>query len=225
MAGYRYLLLRHKLLLATAAALLTAQSTYIRVLFRAAVEGPVFSWAYVSGVDRQGDAVTAGGHGLTGHVEYLLIHALGLLWLLWAGLRRADGLFRLALFGWMTLALGMELWFASTFGVEMTVTKRTIGLIGVPAVYINLPPIALTWLLSLALLVQNRPDAALPVASWTPLNSILIGAGAVGLVAAGVALNTGEQHGSGDLTGVILIYVALTALFLGASPWARRSST
>ena len=222
MTGYTYLLWRHKLLLGALLALLNAQSTYLRVLIRSVIEGPAFQWGYPVGV-RDGEAVMASGRGLLGHADHILVHGLVVAWLVWAGCRRADRAFRVALFGWTSIMLGLEVWFAATFGADMLVNKETIGLVNVPAVYIVLPPVALTWLLALCLLVQNRPDAALPVAGWTRLNTAFLGLGGLLLAGAAVMLNLGAQHGGGDLAGIVLIYMALTAAFLGLSPWKKKA--
>ncbi len=219
----RYALFRDTLLLLALVALMVDQSTYLRVLLRATFEGVEFQWGYTAGVSAAGDAAIADGTGLFGHLDLPLTHAVILGWLIVAGCRRPDRYFCVLLFIWTSIAFGLALWSGLTFGQELRVSKETLGLRDVPAIWFSLPPSALAWIASGALLARGLLRRT-PVYSinWTGLNSALTLLGLMCLAASYVLLNFGQQHDAFDKAGVAMLYVGFSCVFLGVSPWESR---
>lgn len=216
---YRLTLMDDKLLLASLLALFLAGSSYVRVLLRSVVEGPVFQWSYFGGVGAAAPA-TVQGQGLIGHTDTILVGAFAVIWLLWAVSHRPDRFMVAALIGWNSLQLGSALWLAARFGDELRVSKETIGLIDVSFAWFTLPPLVLAWVLSvvLGLRTWRRADPA-STPSWTRRNTALALVAAAALAGSAVALNLGAQHGPGDFAGVGLMYVGLLAMLLALAPW------
>tara|TARA_R110002124_G_C8934326_1_gene512245 strand:+ start:1540 stop:2217 length:678 start_codon:yes stop_codon:yes gene_type:complete len=221
---YRFSLWRDKLLLLSLLALFNAGSSHIRVLLRSLLEGADFRWSYYVGVRNGERPAIASGQGMFGHTDTILIGSLVLLWMLWAVSRRPDRFMVTALAGWTTLQLGSALWLAAQLGDDLRISKETIGLINVSFAWVIVPPLIISWLLSMALLVRTllRRSEPAAAASWTPVNTVSLAVAAGGLALSGVALNFGVQHGAGDLLGIGLIYASLFALMLGLAPWERK---
>lgn len=221
---YRFPLWRDKLLLVTLLALFTTGSTYIRVLLRSLLEGPGFLWSYYAGVKSSDTPATVSGHGMFGHTDTLLIGAFVVLWLIWAAGRRPDRFIITGLLGWTTIQLGSAIWLASQLGDDLRVSKETIGLINVSFAWTTMPPLVIAWLLSAALWVRTmmrRADPG-PDAPWSTPNTVGIITAVIGCGASAFALNMGAQHGPGDLAGIVLMYLSLTALLLALAPWERK---
>lgn len=222
--GYRLLLGRDKLLLVSLLALFNSGSTYIRVALRALLEGRSFQWSYYAGLKADGTSPSLiSGYGLHGHTEPLLVEAFVVIWLLWLGCRKPDGVFKAAFATWATIKLGMALWLAAGLGDQLRVSMETIGIVNAPMAWFTVPPLALTWLMSAALLARHvtRPGS-LPEIRWTRVNTGLLIGGAALLLLSALVLNLGVQHGLGDVVGIAVMYAALLALILGACPWEGR---
>lgn len=218
--GYRFLLWRDKLLLATLLALFNGGSTYLRVLLRALIEGREFTWSYYAGLAADGRPAMVSGAGLSGDLAYLLLSAAVMIWLLWAVSRRPDRLTLAALVGWSSLELGKAVWITALSAERPTISMETIGVVNAPLAWFSLPPLGIAWLLSVALLLRGRRDDSSEPLAWTRLNTVILLVGAVALGAAWPVMNLGPQHGQFDLLGLGLIYLGLLACLLGIAPWA-----
>jgi hypothetical protein len=221
--GYRFLLWRDKLLLLSLLALFNSGSTYIRVLLRSALEGPEFKWSYYAGVRSNGKPAMVSGEGLFGHTDALLISAFAVLWLLWAVSRKPDRFSVAALAGWNSLQLGSAVWLAASFGDSLRVSKETLGIVDVSFAWFSLPPLAIAWGLSTALLIRTwrrgEPERG---ATWTRLNTGFAAVGAGACLLSGLLLNSGVQHGIADVLGLVLIYLGLFVFLLGITPWESK---
>jgi hypothetical protein len=215
----RFALWHDKLLLVALGLFFFAQSTYIRVTLRSAFEGSSFGWGYFSGLQRSGEIAMVRGEGFNGHTDYLAAKTFIVLLILLLGLRRPDGVFRLALVLWTSLSLGIAAWVITMSNEAVTVSKETLGLVNVPAgVWLLLPP-GLAWVAALLLFVRDWGRPAPASSAWGLTNTVLIAAGVLALAASAYLLNAGPQHGSSDFLGIGVMYLSLTFMLAGFAPW------
>jgi hypothetical protein len=216
---------KNKLLLTTLLLFFLENSTYLRVFIRSALEGSDFRWAYYAGLSQAGDTMLAQGVGLSGHTAFILANAFVVALLLVMGLRRPDAMFRTALLAWTAAALWLNAWILAGANQELTHSRETLRQIALTVDWTSLIWPGLACLSALLLWLRGLSRRSEAEAAWAKANTILLVCSVAALVAAGLLLNFGAQHGDWDFIGMGLIYSSLFFMFVGLAPWQATTTT
>lgn len=214
---------KNKLWLAAILLLFAANSTYLRVMSRMLFEGDVFRWGYETGLNAAGESVGVSGTGLLGHASYVAAMAFIIAALLFSALRRPDRVSAFLLLAWSVISFLFSAQMILGVAEPVLISMDTIGIHNEPMDWRFLVfPGAVAFVSLLLFLTTLRLSFEPPVRPWTSRNTALCALAAALYCASGVLLNLGEQHGNGDLAGIISMYAAFMLAIAGLAPWEKR---
>jgi len=221
----RFTLWKNKLWLGAVLLLFAASSTYLRVMSRMLFEGDIFRWSYETGLNAAGDPVGVSGTGLFGHASYVAALAFIIAALLFSALRRPDRVSAFLLFAWSAISFLSSAQMILGVAEPVLISMDTIGIHNEPMDWRFLVFPGAVAVIGLLLFLSTLPSSyEPPVRPWTSRNSLLCMLAAAFYAASGVLLNLGEQHGNGDLAGIIAMYTAFMLAIAGLAPWEKRTA-
>jgi hypothetical protein len=178
-------------------------------VLRGVMDGPSYEW----GASLLG--VRFAGTGTGGDYWFVLLNAALAMALLVLGWRRPNGIFRVALIGWLTLALADTLFSVAAAPEAFRLRGDTLGIhvslaVAAPAFGAAMLAIAAWW-------VSKAPP--LPVPPLARANFVLLATAAALLPVQYMLLSSGRGQETEDVVGVLLTIAGWTLFSFGLGLW------
>ncbi|XWN37876.1 MAG: hypothetical protein ROO71_02890 [Balneola sp.] len=191
-----------------------AYSWIYRVALRTLMDGSDFRWANTINTEVWGEArkVYIYGSGTDGHFIIILLLALFFCIILFSLLRRPDYLAKILLLGWVSIFTLWQITISVGLGTDHTISGDTFGVV-LPYYIIGPAEQILLLILCLFWIIRNKTKylffPSLSSQSKKELLYILLT-----LPVTFLLLRFGEQNGTTDQIGVIILYVQLFAFVI-----------